>query len=116
MLEAPNLTLHTKECNPDKDIHTITPTIQIQSLDANIFDHTWAYIAFIPLTRLQRLWHKYTQNKTQHMADFLQPPSQEILWLQLCYVAILQKKINQKNIITLKTTTKHSTHLQCTYS
>ena len=112
MLEAPNLTLNTKECNMDKDIHTITPTIQIQSLDVNIFDHTWAYIASIPLTRLQWLWDRYTPNKTHHMANFLQPPQQdfvtEILWLLQCYVVILPKKITKKKILTPKTTTKHS--------
>ena len=43
-IEASHLTLNIKEFNPNKDIHTSQPTIQIQRLDAHIFDHIGAHI------------------------------------------------------------------------
>lgn len=89
------------------------PTIQIQEFDSNIYNHRGAYITTIPSTRLQWSWDKLIQNKTHHMANFLQPSPQDsgtkILWLAQWYITILPKKITSKNI-TPTTTIKPSTH------
>ena len=42
-IKAPNLTLSTKECNPDRDMITTKPTIQIQGIEPNIYDQTGGY-------------------------------------------------------------------------
>ena len=110
-ITATNLTLNTKECNPDKDIITTKPTIQIQGAETNIYDQTGAYILTMPLTRLQWLWERYNQNQTHHMIHFLNPPPHDfatkILWLTQRYVTNLPKRKPKKIIQT--TTTNPST-------
>ena len=44
-LKITNLKLSTQECNPDKDIQTNQPTIQIQNSEVNIYDHRGKYMA-----------------------------------------------------------------------
>ena len=48
-----NLTLSIQECNPDKNIQTTKPTIQIQTSEANIYDSTGHYMATLTTERLQ---------------------------------------------------------------
>ena len=49
---APNLTLVTKECKSNKDIHINSNNIQIYDEVADTFNHLGFYIVAIPLTRL----------------------------------------------------------------
>ena len=51
---APNLTLTTKECNPDKDFITTKPTIQIQETEIYIYDQIGAYILIMPIITVER--------------------------------------------------------------
>jgi hypothetical protein len=113
---APNLTLITKECNPDKDIITTKPTIQIQGTETNIYDPTGAYVLTMPLTRLQWLWERYSQSQTHPMLHFLNPPPQdfttEILWLTQRYVTILPKRKPKKHNPNNNHQTLHPSTLQ----
>jgi hypothetical protein len=41
LLQITNLTLSSQECNPDKNINTHKPTLQIQSMESQIYDQQW---------------------------------------------------------------------------
>jgi hypothetical protein len=69
--------------NPDKDINTTQPTIQIIGDEAYLFTDTGKLLITISKTRLEWLWKQYNTNlSTQHQLD---PPRQpftiEIIWL-----------------------------------
>ena len=100
-LKITNLTTSIQECNPDKDIITNKPTIQIQDKMSNIYDQKGNYITSLKTERLQWLWNCFCCNRLPHLANFLQPPPQdfetEVLWLIQQYITILPKK-KPKNI------------------
>jgi hypothetical protein len=75
--------INLHECNPDKDIKTTQPTIQIIQDKAHIFTDIGNHLITIPKTRLEWLWKQYNTNlDTQHQLDPpKQPFSTEIIWL-----------------------------------
>jgi hypothetical protein len=82
-LNLPLIQINLNECNPDKDINTTEPTIQIIGDEAHIFTDIGNLLITIPKTRLEWLWNQYNSNlDTQHQLD---PPRQpfatEIIWL-----------------------------------
>jgi hypothetical protein len=82
-LNLPLIQINLHECNPDKDIKTTQPTIQIIQDEAHIFTDIGNLLITIPKTRLEWLWKQYNTNlDTQHQLD---PPKQpfttEIIWL-----------------------------------
>ena len=91
-----NLTLSIQECNPDKDIQTTKPTIQIQASEANIYDFRGHYMATLTIERLQWLWDQFSHNSHTHLTHEIQPPPQnfetEVLRLIQRYITILRKK------------------------
>jgi hypothetical protein len=75
--------INLHECNPDKDIKTTQPTIQIIQEEAHIFTNIGNLLITIPQKRLKWLWKQYIANlDTQHQLD---PPTQpfttKIIWL-----------------------------------
>jgi hypothetical protein len=102
-LNLPLIQINLNECNPDKDIKTIQPTIQIINDEAYIFTELGNLLITIPKTRLEWLWKQYNTNlDTQHQLD---PPRQsftiEIIWLYERYKFASQKQTLSKN---------HNTH------
>jgi hypothetical protein len=82
-LNPPLIQINLHECNPDKDIETTQPTIQIICDEAHIFTDTGNLLITISKTRLEWLWKQYNNNlDTHHQLD---PPRQpfttEIIWL-----------------------------------
>jgi hypothetical protein len=73
-LSLPLIHLSILECNPDKDIITPTPTIQIQHENAHIYDHYGTHLITIPTTRLNWLWLQY--HTTLHNSSIFAPPIQ----------------------------------------
>jgi hypothetical protein len=73
-LNLPLIQINLHECNPDIDIKTTQPTIQIISDEAHIFTDTGNLLITIPKMRLEWLWKQYSINHdTQHQLD---PPRQ----------------------------------------
>jgi hypothetical protein len=86
-LQLPLVQIQLTECNPDTDINTVVPTIQIIQDKALIFTNIGNHLITIPKQRLEWLWHQYNTNlNTQHQLD---PPCQsfeiEIIWLYKRY-------------------------------
>jgi hypothetical protein len=82
-LNLPLIQINLHECNPDRDIKTTQPTIQIICDEAHIFTNIGNLLITIPKTRLEWLWKQYNINlEIQHQLD---PPRQpfttEIIWL-----------------------------------
>ena len=73
-LKIINLKTYIQECNPDKNIITNKPTIQVQALESNIYDHNGRYITTITTDRLHWLWNQFSHNKHPYLTNFLQPP------------------------------------------
>jgi hypothetical protein len=86
-LSLPLIHLSILECNPDKDILTPTPTIQLQHENAHIYDHNGTHLITIPATRLNWLWLQY--HTTLHNSLIFTPPIQsfetKIAWLYQRY-------------------------------
>jgi hypothetical protein len=82
-LQLPFVQIHLNECNPDTDINTIEPTIQIIQDKALIFTNKGNHLITIPKTRLEWLWNQYNINSNSHHQ--LDPPRQpfetKIIWL-----------------------------------
>ena len=87
MHSLPLIHLSVLECNPNKDIITPTPTIQIQYKNAHLYDRNGIYLITISVTRLNWLWLQY--HTTVHNSLILTPPIQsfeiEIAWLYQRY-------------------------------
>jgi hypothetical protein len=86
-LNLPLIQINLHECNPDKDIKTTQPTIQIICDEAHIFTDIGNLLITFPKTRLEWLWKQYSTNlEIQHQLD---PPRQpfttEIIWLYKRY-------------------------------
>jgi hypothetical protein len=86
-LQLPLVQIHLNECNPDTDINTIEPTIQIIHDKALIFTNNGNHLITIPKDRLEWLWNQYnTNSNTHHQLD---PPRQpfiiEVIWLYKKY-------------------------------
>jgi hypothetical protein len=82
-LQLPLVQIHLNECNPDADINTTEPTIQIIHNKALIFTNNGNHLITIPKDRLEWLWYQYNSNSNiQHQID---PPRQpfitEVIWL-----------------------------------
>jgi hypothetical protein len=82
-LYLPLIQINLNECNPDKNIKTTQPIIQVINDEAYIFTELGNLLITIPKTRLEWLWKQYNTNlDTQHQLD---PPRQsfttEIIWL-----------------------------------
>jgi hypothetical protein len=58
-LNLPLIQINLHECNPDKDINTTQPTIQIIGNKAHLFTDTGNLLITIPKTRLEWLWKQY---------------------------------------------------------
>jgi hypothetical protein len=69
-LNLPLIQIHIPKSNPDKDIKTTQPTIQIICDEAHIFIDIGNLLITIPKTRLEWLWKQYNINLgTQHHLD-----------------------------------------------
>jgi hypothetical protein len=100
--------INLNECNPETDINTTQPTIQIIQNKAQLFIDTGNLLLTIAKTRLEWLWKQYNINSNiQHQLD---PPRQsfetEIIWLYKRY------KYRIPNIDPLK---KHNSHFHHKY-
>jgi hypothetical protein len=82
-LQLPLVQINLYECNPDTDIDTPKPTIQIIQDKALIFTNKGNHLITIPKNRLEWLWNQYNTNSNTHQQ--LDPPRQpfetEIIWL-----------------------------------
>ena len=82
-LQLPLVQIHLNECNPDIDINTTEPTIQIIHDKALIFTNNGNHLITIPKDRLEWLWNQYNTNSNIHYQ--LDPPQQpfiiEVIWL-----------------------------------
>ena len=97
----PKLTLHTHECNPNKDFITSKPLIQMHPPFAQIHDHTGAYQTSIPLNRLFWLWECFF-SYTSHPYPCVHPPQLDFATLPLGW-----KRLNNP---PYKTTPHHFTN------
>jgi hypothetical protein len=61
-LDLPLIQINLHECNPDKDIKTTLPTIQIIQNEAHIFTDIGNLLITISKTRLEWLWKQYNTN------------------------------------------------------
>jgi hypothetical protein len=79
--------INLNECNPDTDINTIEPTIQIIQDKAFIFTHKRNHLITISNDRLKWLWNQYNTNSSAHQQ--LDPPHQpfvtKVIWLYQRY-------------------------------
>jgi hypothetical protein len=73
-LQLPLVQINLNECNPDIDINTNDPTIQIIQDKALIFTNKGIHLISIPKRRLEWLWNQYTTNSNNHQQ--LDPPCQ----------------------------------------
>lgn len=62
-LKITNLTIFTLECNPNKDILTNNPTIQVLVLESHIYDQGGNYMATITTEKLHWLWNIYSHTQ-----------------------------------------------------
>jgi CRISPR/Cas system Type II protein with McrA/HNH and RuvC-like nuclease domain len=65
-LQLPLVQIYLKECNPDTDINTIKPTIQIIQDKALIFTNKGNHLITISKLRLEWLWNQYNTNSNLH--------------------------------------------------
>jgi hypothetical protein len=63
-LNLPLIQIHIHESNPDKDIKTTQPTIQLIGEEAHIFTDIGNLLITIPKTRLEWLWKQYNSNSS----------------------------------------------------
>jgi hypothetical protein len=61
-LHLPLIQINLNECNPDSDIKTTQPTIQIIQEKAHIFTNNGNHLITIPKDRLEWLWKQYNTN------------------------------------------------------
>jgi hypothetical protein len=82
-LQLPLVQINLNECNPDTDIDTTKPSIQIIQDKAFIYTNKGNHIITIPKTILEWLWNQYTTNSTieQQLDPPRQPFQTEIIWL-----------------------------------
>jgi hypothetical protein len=82
-LNLPLIQTHIHESNPDVDIKTTQPTIQLICDEAHIFTDTDNLLITIPKIRLKWLWKQYNSNLStqQHLDPPRQPFTTEIIWL-----------------------------------
>ena len=73
----PQTQISITECNPEKDILTITNTIQIQNELTNIYEDTGRHLITIPTTRIKWLWQQYNIDK--YNTHGLVPPPPTII-------------------------------------
>ena len=66
--------IHLNKCNPDSDINTYEPTIQIIQDKALIFNNKGYHLITIPKNRLEWLWNQYNANSNKYHQ--LDPPCQ----------------------------------------
>ena len=82
-LQLPLVQIHLNECNPDIDINTTKPTIQIIHDKSHIFTNNGNHLITISNDRLEWLWNQYNINSNTHHQ--LDPPCQpfitKIIWL-----------------------------------
>jgi hypothetical protein len=82
-LQLPLVQINLNEYNPDTDINTNDPTIQIIQDKALIFTNKGIHLITIPKNRLEWLWNQYIANANNHQQR--DPPCQpfvtEIIWL-----------------------------------
>jgi hypothetical protein len=82
-LQLPLVQINLNECNPDTNINTLEPTIQIIQDEALIFTNKGNHLITISKNRLDWLWKQYTTNSNIHQQ--LDPPCQpfvtEVIWL-----------------------------------
>jgi hypothetical protein len=82
-LQLPLVEIHLNECNPDTDINTKEPTIQIIHDKALIFTNKGNHLITIPKNRLDWIWNQYNTNSNAH--NQLNPPCQpfvtKVIWL-----------------------------------
>ena len=82
-LQLPLVQIHLNECNPDTDINTNQPVIQIIQDKALIYTNQGNHLITISKNKLEWLWNQYTTNST--IIHQLDPPRQsfetEIIWL-----------------------------------
>jgi hypothetical protein len=71
-LNLPLIQIHIHESNPDMDIKTTQPTIQLICDEAHIFTNTGNLLITIPKTRLEWLWKQYNSNLSTQ--QHLNPP------------------------------------------
>jgi hypothetical protein len=74
-LMTPYIHLSTEECNPDKDIQTTSPTIQIREDTANIYDAKGKHNGQVSRDRLEWLWRQYENFKQNPKT--MNPPIQD---------------------------------------
>ena len=83
----PLLQIHINKCNPQNDIITTIPTINIDGEQAHIYEDNRRPFFSIPTSRLQWLWNQY-YNSLQTPTN-IEPSTQsfetEIVWLYQRY-------------------------------
>jgi hypothetical protein len=104
-LSLPLIHLSILECNPDKDIITPTPTIQLQHENAHIYDHNGTHLITIPATRLNWLWLQY--HTTLHNSLIFIPSIQSLKLKLLGFIK--DTNTGSLNMILPKI---HNTHSQ----
>jgi hypothetical protein len=86
-LQLPLVQIQLNECNPNTDINTVEPTIQIIQDKALIFTNKGNHLITIPKNSLEWLWNQYNTNSNAHHQ--LHPPCQsfekEVIWLYETY-------------------------------
>ena len=82
-LQLTLIQIHLNKCDPDSDINTIEPTIQIIQDKALIFTNKGYHLITISKHMLEWLWNQYNANSNKHHQ--IDPPCQpfviEIIWL-----------------------------------
>ena len=75
--------IHLNECNPNTNISTIEPTIQIIHDKTLIFTNKRNHLITIPKNRLKWLWNQYnTNSNAQHQLDpSYQSFETKVIWL-----------------------------------
>jgi hypothetical protein len=101
-LQLPLVQIQLNECNPNTDINTVEPTIQIIQDKALIFTNKGNHLITIPKNRLEWLWNQYNTNSNAHHQ--LDPPCQsfetEVIWLYERYKYRIPKTDPLKNHTT----------------
>jgi hypothetical protein len=105
-LQLPLVQIHLNECNPDTDINTIEPTIQIIHDKPLIFTNNRNHLITILKNRLEWLWNQYnTYSNAHHQLDLpCQTFETKVIWLYERYKYRIPKtNLLQKSHYTLPT-------------
>jgi hypothetical protein len=82
-LQLPLVQINLNECNPNTNIDTTKPSIQIVQDKAFIYTNKGNHLITIPKSRLEWLWNQYTTNSI--ILQQLDPPKQpfetKLIWL-----------------------------------